>query len=154
MISKRERLEQAGQWLRQAREDRGFSTATAFAAALGVNQSMVSRYERGGSEVEDERAEQIADVLGMPLVEVRRGLGLWVPADEPATVAVPGALDRQLRQELAELQQDLAALDPSRKVSYRILSQALKAEIAGVQHRLRQLEQLREQGNSGADTGS
>jgi transcriptional regulator with XRE-family HTH domain len=153
-MSKRERLERAGLWLKAAREERGFSTATAFALALGVNQSMVSRYERGSSEVEDERAEQIANVLGMPLVEVRRGLGLWVPADEPASIAVPGALDRTLRQELAELQEDLARLDPSRKVSYRILSQALKGEIEGVQQRLRQLEQLREITANAGETGS
>lgn len=154
MISKRDRLEAAGQWLKDARENRGYATATAFAAALGVNQSMVSRYERGSSEVEDERAEQIADVLGMPLVEVRRGLGLWVPADEPASIAVPGALDRQLRLELDELQQDLANLDRSHRVSYRVLSQALKTEIEGVQHRLRQLEQLRDQAENEPDTGS
>lgn len=154
MTSKRERLEDAGRWLKKAREDRGFSTATTFAAALGVNQSMVSRYERGMSEVEDERAEQIADVLGMPLVEVRRGLGLWVPADEPPSITVPGSFEQQLREELAQLREDLADLDPSRKVSYRILRRALEREIDDVEDRLRQLQILREISESGAETGS
>lgn len=78
---KRERQEAAGRWLRDHREQRGYKTIGQFARALGVDQSMISRYERGVSEIDDERAEQIAEVLGMDLIDVRRGLGLWVPPE-------------------------------------------------------------------------
>src|SRR5262245_23597320 len=59
MASRRNGLEEAGRWLRRARERRGYRTAADFARALQVDQSLVSRYERGLSAVGDERAEQI-----------------------------------------------------------------------------------------------
>lgn len=43
---------------------------------------MVSNYETGRSEISDERAEQLAEVLGMDIIDVRRNLGLWVPDDQ------------------------------------------------------------------------
>ena len=77
--TRREQLEAAGRWLRQERERRGFATVKAFAERLGVDPSMASNYERGIHAVTDERAEQIAGLFDMPVVDVRRGLGLWVP---------------------------------------------------------------------------
>lgn len=82
--SKRERLEAAGRWLRRTREQRGYATLGEFARALGVDPSLISRYERGVSEISDERAEQIAKILRIDLLEVRRSLGLWVPDDSTA----------------------------------------------------------------------
>jgi len=79
VTSKREQQEAAGRWLRQARERKGFATAAALAQRMGVSVSLVSRYETGLSAISDERAQQIAEALGMDLFEVRRGLGLWVP---------------------------------------------------------------------------
>lgn len=99
MVSRRDRLEAAGRWLRRARERRGYHTAADFARALQVDQSLISRYERGISAVGDERAEQIAHVLGMEIVEVRSGLGLWIPPESPtAAGASPAADDTELAE--------------------------------------------------------
>ena len=81
MTSRRSGLEEAGRWLRRARERRGYRTAADFARVLQVDQSLVSRYERGISAVGDERAEQIAQILRMDIIDVRSGLGLWVPRE-------------------------------------------------------------------------
>lgn len=56
---------------------------------MGVTASVISRYETGASRISDERAEQIAGALNMNIIDVRRGLGLWVPreADRPRTTA-------------------------------------------------------------------
>lgn len=75
---RRERLARAGAWLRAARSRR-YPKAVDFARALGIDGSLLSRYETGASEVPDERAEQIAKVLKMDIITVRRNLGLWVP---------------------------------------------------------------------------
>lgn len=83
MTSKRQQQEAAGQWLRSARERRGIATAGALARRIGVSDSLISRYETGISGVPDDKAEKIAEVLGMDIIEVRRGLGLWTPPTEP-----------------------------------------------------------------------
>lgn len=87
------RQRQAGLWLRQSRISRGYESAGEFARVLEIDPSMVSRYERGMSEVSDERAEQIAEILRMDIIDVRRGLGLWVPSEsgyveEPETLTL------------------------------------------------------------------
>lgn len=97
--SKREQLESAGEWLRRTREKRGYKTLAEFARALGVDQSLVSRYERGASEVSTERAERIAEVLRMDEVEVRRNLGLWVEPKHRRSPDIPTA-DHQVAREL------------------------------------------------------
>lgn len=84
--SRRAHLPAAGLWLREARTRRGFRTAADFARTLGIDKSLVSNYERGVNAVDDERAEQIAGVLRMDIIEVRRNLGLWVPDEHhPST---------------------------------------------------------------------
>lgn len=75
---RRERLARAGAWLREARSRR-YPKAVDFARALGIERSLLSRYETGASEVPDDRAEGIAEVLGIDIITVRRNLGLWVP---------------------------------------------------------------------------
>lgn len=80
---RRERLAEAGAWLREQRIRRGFDKAADFARKLGIERYTLSTYETGRSAVPDDRATQIAEVLGMDEIEVRRGLGLWVPDDEP-----------------------------------------------------------------------
>jgi transcriptional regulator with XRE-family HTH domain len=103
MASRRDRLEAAGHWLRRVREQRGYRTAADFARALRVDQSLISRYERGISEVGDERAEQIARVLRMDIIDVRRGLGLWVPREPAARATRPAAAeDAELQELIAE----------------------------------------------------
>ncbi|MGH9251619.1 MAG: helix-turn-helix domain-containing protein [Acidimicrobiales bacterium] len=95
---KRARLTAAGQWLRHAREQRGFTTGKSFADALGMDPSQLSKYESGVYEVTDERAKQIAAVLRLPVVNVRRGLGMWVPDETPTD-----ASDRQRDERIADL---------------------------------------------------
>lgn len=83
MISsgRRTRLAHAGQWLRTARTKAGYTRQVDFATALGVDKSLVSNYERGVSAIDDDRAAQIADLLGLDEIEARHQLGLWVPTD-------------------------------------------------------------------------
>ncbi len=108
MASRRDGLEAAGRWLRQARERRGYRTAADFARVLQVDQSLVSRYERGISAVGDERAEQIAQVLRMDIIDVRNGLGLWVPRESGA--ARPATADDAELHELIAQAEDNPAL--------------------------------------------
>src|SRR5262249_39305242 len=70
----------AGTWLRNERELRGWSGSD-LARRLDVTQVRVSAYERGQYEVPNAVAEGIAKVFELPLIEVRRHLGLWVPAE-------------------------------------------------------------------------
>ena len=77
---RKDRLVSAGDWLRSKREERGWS-GTAFAQHLGIGQVRVSSYERGQYEVPEELTKKIAEVLDIPLMEVRQQLGFWVPAD-------------------------------------------------------------------------
>lgn len=87
--ARRERLIAAGQWLRDQRQRRGFPTAAEFARRLDIDRAVLSNYERGVNAIDDERAEQIAEVLGMDLIEVRRNLGLWVPPESSEQPAEP-----------------------------------------------------------------
>lgn len=79
---RRARLAKAGEWLRAARARR-YPKAADFARDLDISTSLLSRYETGGSEVPDDKAERIAQALGLDIIEVRRNLGLWVPAGDP-----------------------------------------------------------------------
>jgi transcriptional regulator with XRE-family HTH domain len=79
--SERSDREAAGRWLREQRRRKGFETVGGFARAIGVDTSRVSNYETGKSEVPDDRAERIAEVLGLDIITVRKNLGLWVPPD-------------------------------------------------------------------------
>ncbi|HEU5129299.1 MAG TPA: helix-turn-helix domain-containing protein [Glycomyces sp.] len=79
-LDRKERLVSAGDWLKTEREARGWS-GTAFAQLLGIGQVRVSSYERGQYEVPEELTKKIAEVLDVPLLEVRQRLGFWVPGD-------------------------------------------------------------------------
>lgn len=105
------RQRQAGLWLRRARTSHGFESAGELARALEVDPSVVSRYERGLGGVPDDRAEQIAKVLRLPVIEVRRGLGLWVPDDAAETDREPEELTAaDVARQIAELADQLAKL--------------------------------------------
>lgn len=123
MLSKREQQEAAGRWLRAMRERRGFKTADAFARRIEVSGSLLSRYETGISGVPDDKAEKIAEVLGMDIIEVRRNLGLWVPPQDPsdageppATLSIPS--DEEL---LAMVPAAIAERDRGNPESYNLL---------------------------------
>jgi transcriptional regulator with XRE-family HTH domain len=83
------RRARAGQWLREQRQSRGFSTAAEFGRALGISKELVSNYETGRSSVPDDKAERIAEVLDMDIIEARRNLGLWVPPQASDELAEP-----------------------------------------------------------------
>jgi len=114
---------QAGAWLREQRERRGYATAAAFASALGIDKSLVSNYETGRTAVPDDRAERIAEVLGMDIIEVRRRLGLWVPEGEPRQAPWAGELE-----EVRRLLHQVAQRDPDRVRTIRRILEALADE--------------------------
>jgi len=110
--TRRERLATAGRWLVKQRSLIGrYATAAEFARALGTSAANVSNYETGKAEVSDDMAERIAEVLGLPILDVRRGLRLWVPPrGEPvqpnSLVGLPMATVKALVGELPVDQQD------------------------------------------------
>lgn len=111
MTSKRQRQEEAGRWLRRAREQRGLRTTGALARLMGVSDSLVSRIETGMTAVTDERAEQIAAALDMDILTVRRNLGLWVPDEPPRTGSTMDEVERTL-DESEEIVRQLRSLPP------------------------------------------
>lgn len=92
-MDRRERLVAAGAWLRAQRERRGIA-ARDMAAQLEVFPQTVYNWEAGKTGVDDDRAEQIAKLLDVDLIEARRNLGLWVPPERP-----PGAETRYVVHE-------------------------------------------------------
>lgn len=83
----------AAKWLRETREARGYSTAGAFARALGIERYQLSNWETGRSAIGDDDAARIAETLGMPEIQVRRGLGLWVPREPDTEADLPSPGD-------------------------------------------------------------
>lgn len=127
MTSKREQQEAAGRWLRDTREQRGYATAAELARRLAVSPALISRYETGLSAVSDDRAEQIAEALGMDLMEVRRGLGLWVP---PPDSRPDSELRSDLRDQLRRLRDAMdRELDDRNRPVYESLIGGLEAVV-------------------------
>jgi transcriptional regulator with XRE-family HTH domain len=119
---RRERLAQAGEWLREQRVRRGITTAVEFANRLGVDKALVSNYERGVSEVSDERAKKISEVLGIDEIEVRRNLGLWVPARrDEAEGEAPSVVTPSDEELLAMVPAAIAERDRGNPESYNLL---------------------------------
>lgn len=105
----------AGRWLVEKRSLVGrYDTAADFARALDITPARLSSYERGISLVDDDMAQRIADVLGMSIIEVRKGLGLWVPpenqSDDAAIIrsltSLPDSTIKALIQDLPLSRQD------------------------------------------------
>lgn len=99
MSSKSERLEAAGRWLRRTREAHGYAKASDFARDLGVDPSLISRYELGATEVSTERAQQIAQLFELDELYVRQNLRLWVPK---GNASVPSELDDPVLSEIIQ----------------------------------------------------
>lgn len=90
----REKRAQAGAWLKRAREHRGISVRK-LAAHFDVSTQSVYGWEAGSSDwVDDDRAEGLSELLGLGLIEVRRGLGLWVPPDDQH-ISARGGMTRE-----------------------------------------------------------
>lgn len=107
--ARRQRLQAAGTWLRAQRETLRW-TGSEFARRLGLNQTRVSAYERGQYEVSDEAAERIAEVLGIPLIETRRQLGLWAPDG-----FIPA--DREPHTDLTQISDEVLVAELARRLS-------------------------------------
>jgi transcriptional regulator with XRE-family HTH domain len=98
--------------LREQRERRGITSQAELARRLGWDKTLINNYETRGTTVPDARAEQLADFFGMDIVEVRRGLGLWVPpADrEGPTETDEDALIERIRRDPAKRRRLLDAI--------------------------------------------
>ena len=88
----------AGEWLRSEMERRNI-TAREVAEAVGLRDQAVYYWLTGRTAPKDDAAAKLAEVLGVPEVEVRRRFGLWVPTDgerppELDTAQLREALDR------------------------------------------------------------
>lgn len=93
MARKRDRLQTAGEWLAAAR-GQAHLTQKQLAALLGISGAHVSNYERGISAFPDDQTKRLADALGRDELDVRRGLGMYVPGDLDQYVDVPAAILR------------------------------------------------------------
>lgn len=123
-MDRRELLASAGQWLRGERERQGM-TVRQLAAALDVATQVVYGWQNGKNAVSDANAAHLAELWGLPELEVRRNLGLWVPdeanqrTDGPAPqkrsdAELLGIIDR-LQEEIAELRQHLQGGEQDRE---------------------------------------
>jgi transcriptional regulator with XRE-family HTH domain len=108
---RKERLQAAGRWLRTQREMRGW-TGSDLARRMGITQVRVSAYERGQYEVPSDVTEQLATAFNLPVIEVRRNLGLWVPTDTDLA-------DLQYRPDPATLSDDTLIHEVIRRWSQR-----------------------------------
>jgi transcriptional regulator with XRE-family HTH domain len=115
-------------WLRRIRTGRGI-TPQVLGEALGVSPQQVSKYELGASEVSDETAARWAEVLGVPEVEVRRRLGLWLQEDAEVHVSTLAAieldpnLDEEARSHFRNQYQLLADLTRMRRAQEKYTDQ-------------------------------
>lgn len=107
--ARREDVNEAGQWLRRQRERRGIDSQSELARRLGWDKAIVNNYETRGTRVPDDRAEQLAEFFGMDIIEVRRGLGLWVPPEAAADTAEPEDDTEPTTAELINRAQELIA---------------------------------------------
>lgn len=127
-----EKRAHAGAWLKRAREDRGISVRKV-AAHFDVSTQSVYGWEAGGSDfVDDERAEGIAEVFGVDIEEVRRGLGLWMPADRRQAPPVRPDTDLPGEDELDQMSRDelLAVYEQAQRATDAVMRRL--ARYAGI----------------------
>lgn len=103
-----DRLLRAGEWLREARTNRGL-TGAELAELVETSPQNISNYERGVTSVSDDKAAKIATALGLDEITTRRNLGLWVPdAADPQR-------SENVDSTLAAIQRDAALIPEARK---------------------------------------
>lgn len=115
---RRARLLPGAQWLRREREKREW-TGSELARRLGIGQERVSAYERAQDEPPADIARGLADVFGMPEVEVWRCLGKPLPREvvsDEAAIAwarerYPGEIERLTGQPAPPVKPDTARQD-------------------------------------------
>jgi hypothetical protein len=79
----------------------------------GIRQQSISAYEAGTYSFPEDRIGDLARVLRMHMIDVRRGMGLWVPEGyEPRTVSPEEAIraDPTLRPDQRETALGMLAL--------------------------------------------
>lgn len=133
---RRERLIRAGRWLRDQRIRRGFATQVELARLLGVDKAAISNYENGKNAVDDDKAELIAEGLGIDIITVRRNLGLWVPTPKGAGVMDEAERDQDENERLIA---EILALPPRDQQAVKAVIDALKetAETSGPANKTR-----------------
>jgi transcriptional regulator with XRE-family HTH domain len=99
--------ESKGEWLTRQIERRSISVRQV-ADALGVTTKTVYDWQGNKTAISEARIPRLAEVLGISVVEARRGLGFWVPdEDEPQEPARDDEIDAALdamRAAIAELE--------------------------------------------------
>lgn len=78
MTERRDGLIEAGRWLREQREAAGL-TQQELAMSFGGKTQNVSAYENGIHRPSDDKAAAMASRLDIPVSEMRRMFGLYVP---------------------------------------------------------------------------
>ncbi len=96
-------------YLRQAMDAAGFSTASALAQALGVNDSVVSRWLSGKTQTEVQMIRRLAPLLRRPVLELLVAAGHIEPAEakmkdapKPPAVPVGAGVDPDVLADLAK----------------------------------------------------
>lgn len=104
LMDSRERLVEAGEWLKATRQEKGMSVRQ-LAAEIDVATQVIYDWQNGKNAVSEDNAAKIAQAFEMDLIQVRRNLGLWVP-DDPGTTArgTREQAEAAARNELDELQ--------------------------------------------------
>lgn len=102
----------AGEWLRREMERRSITTHDV-AEAVGLRDQAVYYWLTGRTSPKDDAAGKLAELLGIPEVEVRRRFGMWVPDDKAADLP-PAELEelRKLRKQLDAAIQRLEQRSP------------------------------------------
>lgn len=94
-----------GTWLTRQMERRSINVRR-LAEELGVTGKTVYDWRDDRTAISEARLPRLAEVLGIPELEARRGLGYWVPdgSEPPATdTGDLDAIEELLQSALAEL---------------------------------------------------
>ena len=108
-------------------------TTGALATAAGVHQTSISSYENGKNAVPEERVEALARALRMDVIDVRRGLEMWVPDNLEPRVGTP---EEAIRADLT-LRPDQRELLLSMLATLRVQQAARVGTVAPVTGSLR-----------------
>jgi transcriptional regulator with XRE-family HTH domain len=121
---RRARLLPGAQWIKAQRDRQGWS-GRELARRLDVSQDRISAYERAQDEPGPDFVTALADLLGMPEIEVWRHLGKPLPrelmSDEAAIAWVearyPGLIDRSIREATGQQAPQEPPARPARRAS-------------------------------------
>lgn len=142
----------AGDWLR-SELDRKRITVRDAADSMGLRATQtIYAWMSGKAAPTDEAAANLAALLQIPEVEVRRRFGLWVP--QQMSVSYPERFTQKIRDEIADFKHQLEHVDPSApEVVREVIKSALAVEIQRRETQLRQLQVLEESPRE-RDTGT